>query len=170
MKQHVCADAGISYENIMLPVTATAEELKAVIVALNARTDIDAIHVERGVKANMTVAVASNVNFLSELVAAEKDVDGERPKSLKRHGLHSLLRDSNTLPSESIEGVLPCAVAGVLELMDHYQYSDKLQGANVVVIGRSRKLGLSIEFFYQKDPNILTLIYCYTPPALNTIQ
>ena len=124
-----------------MPSTATPEDVKAVIMDLNSRESVDAILLERGLKANMSVAVASGINYLAELITSEKDVDGERPKVLSSHGQHSLLRESSALPSESLEGVLPCTVAGVLELMDHYHYSDNIQGANVVVIGRSRKLG-----------------------------
>jgi 5,10-methylene-tetrahydrofolate dehydrogenase/methenyl tetrahydrofolate cyclohydrolase len=141
-----------------MPITATPEDVKAVIMDLNSRETVDAILLERGQKVNMSVAVASGINYLAELIVREKDVDGERPKALSSHGLHSLLRESSALPSESLEGVLPCTVAGVLELMDHYHYSDNIQGANVVVIGRSRKLG--------KDSSIQT---CHSKSYLKII-
>ena len=162
-KRQVCTDAGIKYENVTLPVDATPEDLKTVILDLNRRADIDAILLERGLKANMSVAVGSSVNYLAELIAAEKDVDGERPKPLAGDGLYSLMSESAALSSESRDGVLPCTVAGVLELMDHYQYSNSIQGANVVIIGRSRKLGLPLALALIKRNATVTICHSLTP-------
>jgi 5,10-methylene-tetrahydrofolate dehydrogenase/methenyl tetrahydrofolate cyclohydrolase len=140
-KQHACEDAGIKYENIVLPVTATPDDVKAVIMKLNSSPTVDAIFLERGLKANMSVSVASSIDYLGELISPEKDVDGEHPITQSGDCFHSLLPGSSVLPLPSSEGVQPCTVAGVLELIDHYQYSNSIQGANVVVVGRSRKLG-----------------------------
>ena len=159
----MCADAGIAYENIVLPTSATPEDLKSAILDLNNRTSVDAILVERGSKTNMSVAIASSVNYLSQLIAAEKDVDGERPKSLTGDEFHSLKGESSILPSESKDGVLPCTVAGVLELMDYYQYSGTIQGANVVVVGRSRKLGLPLALALIKRNATVTVCHSLTP-------
>lgn len=160
----MCADAGITYKNIVLPTDATPEDLKAVIIDLNHEASVDAILVERGLKENMSVAVASSINYLCELIVAEKDVDGERPKPLAGDGFHSLMGESSTLPSECQDGVLPCTVAGVLELMDYYQYSDTIQGANVVVVGRSRKLGLPLALALIKRNATVTICHSLTPP------
>jgi 5,10-methylene-tetrahydrofolate dehydrogenase/methenyl tetrahydrofolate cyclohydrolase len=108
---------------------------------LNNSPSVDAILLERGRKANMTLAVASSIDYLSELISVEKDVDGEHPITHSGDCFHSLLPESSVLPLPGSEGVQPCTVAGVLELIDHYQYSNSIQGANVVVVGRSRKLG-----------------------------
>jgi 5,10-methylene-tetrahydrofolate dehydrogenase/methenyl tetrahydrofolate cyclohydrolase len=115
--------------------------VKAVILRLNNSPSVDAILLERGRKANMTLAVASSIDYLSEHISVEKDVDGEHPITHSGDCFHSLLPESSVLPLPSSDGVQPCTVAGVLELIDHYQYSNNIQGANVVVIGRSRKLG-----------------------------
>lgn len=108
---------------------------------LNNSASVDAILLERGRKANMSPLVASSINYLSEFISIEKDVDGEHPITPSGDCFHSLLQESSALPLPTAEGVQPCTVAGVLELIDHYQYSNSIQGANVVVVGRSRKLG-----------------------------
>ena len=66
--------------------------------------------------------------------SVEKDVDGERPKSLASDGIYYLLGDSAALPAESRDGVLPCTVAAVLELIDSYQYSNTLEGIECSVV------------------------------------
>src|SRR5205814_5731974 len=58
--------------------------------------------------------------------APEKDVDGLHPTNLGR-----LLAGA--------PAVVPCTAAGCLEILDHY--GAKLEGAEAVVIGRSRLVG-----------------------------
>src|SRR5205085_1154381 len=59
-------------------------------------------------------------------IAPEKDVDGLTPTNLG-----NLLAGNAT--------VLPCTPAGCLEVLDHY--GAKLEGAEAVVVGRSRLVG-----------------------------
>ena len=67
-KHLVCKDVGITYENVVLPASASPEDLKAAIMELNTKPNVHAILIERGLKANMTSAVAGSVNYLSELI------------------------------------------------------------------------------------------------------
>jgi methylenetetrahydrofolate dehydrogenase (NADP+)/methenyltetrahydrofolate cyclohydrolase len=59
-------------------------------------------------------------------IAPEKDVDGLHPTNLGR-----------LLAGEA--GVVPCTPSGCLEILDHY--GAKLEGAEAVVVGRSRLVG-----------------------------
>jgi methylenetetrahydrofolate dehydrogenase (NADP+)/methenyltetrahydrofolate cyclohydrolase len=59
-------------------------------------------------------------------IAPEKDVDGLHPTNLGK-----------LLAGEP--GTVPCTPAGCLEILDHY--GAKLEGAEVVVVGRSRLVG-----------------------------
>ncbi len=59
-------------------------------------------------------------------IDAEKDVDGLHPTNLGR-----------LLAGE--RGTVPCTPAGCLEILDHY--GAKLEGAEAVVVGRSRLVG-----------------------------
>jgi methylenetetrahydrofolate dehydrogenase (NADP+)/methenyltetrahydrofolate cyclohydrolase len=59
-------------------------------------------------------------------IAPEKDVDGLHPMNLGR-----------LLAGEP--GVVPCTPSGCLEILDHY--GAKLEGAEAVVVGRSRLVG-----------------------------
>jgi methylenetetrahydrofolate dehydrogenase (NADP+)/methenyltetrahydrofolate cyclohydrolase len=59
-------------------------------------------------------------------IAPDKDVDGLHPTNLGR-----------LLAGEP--GTVPCTPAGCLEILDHYGV--KLEGAEVVVVGRSRLVG-----------------------------
>jgi methylenetetrahydrofolate dehydrogenase (NADP+)/methenyltetrahydrofolate cyclohydrolase len=60
--------------------------------------------------------------------------------------------------------MLPCAVAGILELLDHYKHSDNIPGANIVVVGRSKKLGLPLSLELMQRNATVTTCHSLTPP------
>ena len=115
------ADAvGIASRDSLFPQGIGQRELNALLKTLSADPGVHGILLQLPLPKGLdeTVALAA--------IAPEKDVDGLHPTNLGR-----------LLAGEP--GVVPCTPAGCLEILDHY--GAKLEGAEVVVVGRSRLVG-----------------------------
>jgi methylenetetrahydrofolate dehydrogenase (NADP+) / methenyltetrahydrofolate cyclohydrolase len=115
------ADAvGIAARDSLFPQGIGQRELNALLQTLSADPSIHAILLQLPLPKGLDEAAALAA------IAPEKDVDGLHPTNLGR-----------LLAGEP--GVVPCTPAGCLEILDHY--GAKLEGAEVVVVGRSRLVG-----------------------------
>jgi methylenetetrahydrofolate dehydrogenase (NADP+)/methenyltetrahydrofolate cyclohydrolase len=172
-KHHVCEQAGITYKSVVLISTATAEDLQSAIFKLNNDSSVDAILMERCQGGNITSSISASINQIGSLIVGEKDVDGENPRSLPGArggdinnaslGSFMVLKDEAYL-SDNSPRMLPCAVAGILELLDHYKHSDNIPGGNIVVVGRSKKLGLPLSLELMQRNATVTTCHSLTPP------
>jgi methylenetetrahydrofolate dehydrogenase (NADP+)/methenyltetrahydrofolate cyclohydrolase len=115
------ADAvGIAARDFLFPQGLGQRELNDLLQRLSADPSIHAILLQLPLPKGMDEAAALVA------IAPEKDVDGLHPMNLGR-----------LLAGEP--GVWPCTPAGCLEILDHY--GAKLEGAEVVIVGRSRLVG-----------------------------
>jgi methylenetetrahydrofolate dehydrogenase (NADP+)/methenyltetrahydrofolate cyclohydrolase len=115
------ADAvGILARDFLFPQGIGQRELNDLLQTLSADPSIHAILLQLPLPKGMDEAAALAA------IAPEKDVDGLHPMNLGR-----------LLAGEP--GVWPCTPAGCLEILDHY--GAKLEGAEVVIVGRSRLVG-----------------------------
>ena len=115
------ADAvGIVARDFLFPQGIGQRELNELLRNLSADPAIHAILLQLPLPKGLDEAAALAA------IAPEKDVDGLHPMNLGR-----------LLAGEP--GVVPCTPAGCLEILDHY--GAKLEGAEVVVVGRSRLVG-----------------------------
>jgi methylenetetrahydrofolate dehydrogenase (NADP+) / methenyltetrahydrofolate cyclohydrolase len=115
------ADAvGIASRDALFPQGIGQRELNDLLRRLSADPGIHGILLQLPLPKGLdeTVALAA--------IAPEKDVDGLHPTNLGK-----------LLAGEP--GTVPCTPAGCLEILDHY--GAKLEGAEVVVVGRSRLVG-----------------------------
>jgi len=115
------ADAvGIAARDFLFPQGIGQRELNELLQSLSADPAIHAILLQLPLPKGLdeTAALAA--------IAPDKDVDGLHPTNLGR-----------LLAGEP--GVVPCTPAGCMEILD--QYGAKLEGAEVVVVGRSRLVG-----------------------------
>jgi methylenetetrahydrofolate dehydrogenase (NADP+) / methenyltetrahydrofolate cyclohydrolase len=115
------ADAvGIAARDSLFPQGIGQRELNDLLQALSADPSVHAILLQLPLPKGLdeTAALAA--------IAPEKDVDGLHPTNLGK-----------LLAGEA--GVVPCTPAGCLEILDHY--GAKLEGAEAVVVGRSRLVG-----------------------------
>jgi len=115
------ADAvGISARDFLFPQGISQGELNDLLHGLSAEPSIHAILLQLPLPKGLdeTAALAA--------IAPEKDVDGLHPTNLGK-----------LLAGEP--GVVPCTPAGCVEILDHY--GAKLEGAEVVMVGRSRLVG-----------------------------
>ena len=119
-KKRMAASVGIASPDYVYPDGLSRVQLLELIDRLNADP---AIH---GILPQLPLPKGIDEDEIIARIAPEKDVDGIHPVNMGR-----LLAGH---PS-----VLPCTPAGCMEILDHY--GAKLEGAEAVMIGRSRIVG-----------------------------
>src|SRR5436190_2413473 len=119
-KKRMAASVGIASPDYVYPEGLSRAQLLELIDRLNADP---AIH---GILPQLPLPKGIDEDEIIARIAPEKDVDGIHPINMGR-----LLAGH---PS-----VLPCTPAGCMEILDHY--GAKLEGAEAVMIGRSRIVG-----------------------------
>ncbi|MEK6321515.1 MAG: bifunctional 5,10-methylenetetrahydrofolate dehydrogenase/5,10-methenyltetrahydrofolate cyclohydrolase [Acidobacteriota bacterium] len=122
-KVRTCEQLGLYSEKIDLPETTTTEALLALIGDLNSRDEIDGILIQLPLPKQVEAALALNT------VDPAKDVDGFHPMNVGRLTLNE-------------PGLRPCTPAGIIELLERHEI--QMTGARVVVMGRSRIVGLPV--------------------------
>ena len=119
-KKRMAASVGIASPDYVYPDGLSRAQLLELIDRLNADP---AVH---GILPQLPLPKSIDEDEIIARIAPEKDVDGIHPVNMGR-----LLAGR---PS-----VLPCTPAGCMEILDHY--GAKLEGAEAVMIGRSRIVG-----------------------------
>ena len=120
-KDKMCARLGLHSERLHLPATTSQAELLAVVAQLNQRPDIHGILVQSPPPPQI------NEEAVFAAIDDGKDVDGFHPLNVGKLALGD--------PT----GFAPCTPAGVHELL--IRSGVKIEGAHVVVLGRSRIVG-----------------------------
>ncbi|MGX6449421.1 bifunctional methylenetetrahydrofolate dehydrogenase/methenyltetrahydrofolate cyclohydrolase FolD [Patulibacter sp. S7RM1-6] len=135
-KQRACAEVGIQGFDHRLPADASREQVVALIDELNADERVSGIICQLPVPGHLDGVELTN------LIAAEKDVDGLTVASAGRLAL-------------GLPGLRPCTPAGVIRLLDHAGV--ELQGAEAVVIGRSNLFGKPMgQLLLQRNATVTT--------------
>ena len=116
-----CEKVGIAVRKTVLPADASQGDLMAAIEAVNADVTVHGCLMFLPLPRDLDEAAASAA------LLPEKDVDCMTPSSLL-----------STLTCRG-EGFAPCTAEAVLAVVDHYGV--QLDGANVVVVGRSLVIG-----------------------------
>lgn len=116
-----CLEVGIESENYLLPEDVSEKELLDLVDKLNADEKVSGILVQLPLPNHI------DTPKVIEEIALMKDVDGFKPENLGK----VVLGDETALIS--------CTPAGILELFK--EYNIKLEGKDVVVIGRSNIVG-----------------------------
>ena len=119
-KRKACDEVGIASIHHELQASATADDLRALIEALNADRAVS------GILLQLPLPGALDPEEMTGLIAPEKDVDGLTPISAG-------------LLAQGRPGLVPCTPAGIMELLAHAGV--ELTGASAVVIGRSQLVG-----------------------------
>jgi methylenetetrahydrofolate dehydrogenase (NADP+) / methenyltetrahydrofolate cyclohydrolase len=120
MKHRATEAAGMLSRQIVLPATASQDELERVVSELNEDDSIDGILVQ------LPLPEGLDERRVQELIVPGKDVDALNPYTAGRLAIGD--------PT-----FLSCTPYGVLELLTHAGV--ELAGANVVVVGRSNLVG-----------------------------
>jgi len=121
-KQRACERCGILSTRIDLSSSATLEGILEVVTELNADSSVHGILVQSPAPEGVDELVIASV------ISAKKDVDGFHPANLGK------------LVQGDASGLLPCTPSGVLMMLE--ENGTGLSGAKVVVLGRSRIVGM----------------------------
>jgi len=147
MKDRMCARLGMHSERVHLPAATGQGELLAIINDLNFKREIHGILVQSPLPPQI-----SEQKIFAE-IDPTKDVDGFHPLNVGKIALG----DST--------GFKPCTPAGVQELL--IRSGAKIDGAHVVVLGRSRIVGRPLSLILsQKGPDAnATVTVCHSRSA-----
>jgi methylenetetrahydrofolate dehydrogenase (NADP+) / methenyltetrahydrofolate cyclohydrolase len=119
-KKRMAASLGIASPDYVYPASLEQKQLLAIIDQLNADRSV------HGILIQLPLPKGLDEDEAVMRVSPEKDADGLHPLNLGW-----LLAGAPR--------VMPCTPAGCLEILDHY--GAKLEGAEAVVVGRSRLVG-----------------------------
>lgn len=119
-KSKACNDVGIEYEEFLLNENTTMEELLNLIKKLNERKDVHGILLQSPIPKPLDIYTAF------ETIDFRKDVDGFHPINIGRLALNR-------------QTFISCTPHGVMKLLEEYNIN--LEGANVVILGRSNIVG-----------------------------
>jgi len=119
-KERACDALGLYSENVKLPAETTEEELLALVNKMNDNPKIDGILVQLPLPKHI------DTDKVIMAIKPSKDVDGFHPESIGK-----MLMGKDTF--------LPCTPHGIIKLLLHSNV--KVEGANVVVVGRSNIVG-----------------------------
>lgn len=149
MKQRACEAVGIASWKVQIDLPAveegadlTSEQQGAVVARLldtirelNAREDVDGIIVQ------LPLPRFCDEDAILKTVDPKKDVDGLHPASHAELFQHATKKAANG-EQPQLDFSVPCTPAGCIELLDYYNIP--LEGKHVVVIGRSKIVGLPV--------------------------
>lgn len=119
-KSKACEDVGIEFEEFLLNENTTMDELLGLIEKLNNREDINGILLQSPIPKHL------DINKAFAMINYKKDVDGFNPMNIGK-----LLIGEDTFIS--------CTPYGIIKMLE--EYNIKIEGQNVVVVGRSNIVG-----------------------------
>jgi methylenetetrahydrofolate dehydrogenase (NADP+)/methenyltetrahydrofolate cyclohydrolase len=119
-KKRAADDVGIASRDFLFPAGCSQAELSETIRKINGDSSV------HGILLQLPLPKGLDENEAVNAIAPAKDADGLHPVSL-----------GNLLAGRP--SMVPCTPAGCLEILDHYGIA--LEGAEAVVVGRSRLVG-----------------------------
>jgi len=136
-----CAELGILYTLLELPVTVTQGELHAEISRLNADPDVT------GIMMHMPLPEHLDTRAAQYMLDLKKDVEGVNPANIG-HVVHG-----HTI-------IAPCTALAVVELIE--STGIQLRGAEVTVVGASRIVGKPVALLLQDREATVRVCHIYT--------
>ncbi len=137
----VANDIGISARLEQLPAITSSDELRALLLQLNADVNIQGIIVQ------MPLPHHLSQKMVADTIAASKDIDGISPRSAGNLFLG--------LPS-----FLPSTAAAVMEILERIHI--QLAGKRVVIIGRSNVVGKPLAMMLLQKNATVTICHSRT--------
>lgn len=141
-KKKTAEKLGINSLSIEYPSDISEEKLLNKIKELNSDEKVTAILVQLPLPAHI------NKNRIIDAILPQKDVDGLTPYNLGK------------LFSGEEPYVYPCTPKGILLLLD--EYNIKLEGKNIVVVGRSNLVGKPVAQMLLKRNATVTMCHSHT--------
>ena len=140
-KAKVCMELGIKSFVYRLPDTTTEKELYELVDELNKNDDVDGILVQHPVQGE-----ADEKNVFNR-IAPEKDVDG-----------FNVINKGKL--SAGIDSFVPCTPLGIVYMLEHEGI--KIEGKNVVIIGRSNIVGKPLASLMLRENGTVTVCHSKT--------
>ncbi len=140
-KEIACQKAGIKSTVVRLDAATTADQLTAVIDALNADSLV------HGILLQLPIPKHLDSDFFVNRIRAAKDVDGFTMENVARLAVGK-------------PHLVPCTPLGVMRLLERYQIS--ISGKNAVVIGRSQIVGKPMASLLLKENATVTICHSKT--------
>lgn len=142
-KERACEEMGIYSDDNRLPADATQEQLIDLVKKMNNDPKINGILVQLPLPKHL------NESEVLLTISPDKDVDGFHPTNIGK-----------MVAGE--KAFLPCTPHGVIQLLQ--RHGVKLEGAEVVVVGRSNIVGKPVaNMLIQKSPTgNATVTVCHT--------
>lgn len=119
-KSRACEEVGIEYEEYLLDVNTTQNELIELIEKLNKDETVNGILLQSPIPSNL------DINEAFRTISPEKDIDGFNPINVGK-----LVLNQDTFVS--------CTPYGIMKIFEEYNID--LTGKNVVILGRSNIVG-----------------------------
>ena len=157
MKEKASAECGFHSVKKVLPDDVDEDELHAVVQALNDDARIDGILVQLPLPEHV------NQKRILEAISVEKDVDGFHPYNmggLARSGEELRQRRDGSTFSYRVAANNACTPLGCIELLDRSGVD--LNGADVVVLGRSNIVGLPVSMMLLHRNATVTMCHSRT--------
>jgi methylenetetrahydrofolate dehydrogenase (NADP+) / methenyltetrahydrofolate cyclohydrolase len=140
-KQRLAERVGLRAETRVLPDDTDQAALERLVRELNDDDDVDGILVQLPLPDHL------DERPVLEGIDPDKDVDGFHPVNVGR--LWS-----------GLDGLVPCTPLGLIAILDHYDVS--LQGARVVIVGRSNLVGKPVAALCLRRHATVTLAHSRT--------
>ena len=142
-KEKACGEVGIFSSEILLPATASRQEILDIVHRFNEDPKI------HGILVQLPLPDTSMEQAVIAAIRPEKDVDGFHPVSVGRMML-------------GLPAFLPCTPHGVLQILK--RSGIKIAGSHVVIVGRSNIVGrpLANMLSQKSDLGNATVTMCHT--------
>ena len=140
-KVRACGEAGLFSDKVVLPATATTQEVLQVVGDLNSRDEVDGILVQ------LPLPKQVDEGAVLRAIDPTKDVDGFHPVNMG-----NLLLDQG--------GFEPCTPAGVMQLLK--RCGVELKGKRAVVVGRSHIVGKPMALMLLREHATVTICHSRT--------
>lgn len=133
-----CRLVGVPSRVVDLPRSSTADELRAVIEALNVDREVAGIIVQMPLPRHIPLST------VTDAIVPAKDIDGIHPLNT---GLMTL----------GYEGFLPACAEAAVQILQFYGYP--LEGKTAVVIGRSNVVGKPVQLLLVREHCTVTICH-----------
>ena len=144
-KEKACNRVGILFDLYKFD-NPSIEEVSNLINKLNSDDGVTGIIIESPIPNYL------DYNYLCNLISPSKDVDG-------------FIKDNVYNNYIGKESILPCTVSGIIELLNYYNID--LDGANVVIIGRSNIVGKPLINALLNRNATVTICHSHTNDLVN---
>ena len=140
-KEKACNEAGIYFKHLKYDINVLEKEIINKIIELNNDEYVNGILVQLPLPSNL------NEQRIINHITSSKDVDG--------------LNDINVgRLTNNKDGMVPCTAAGIIKLLETYEVP--IEGANVVVVGRSKLVGRPLVSLFLKYDATVTVCHSKT--------